>query len=60
MADAFYIYDCLKLNLRASEIKLNLSYYHHNRGNFDHDTYQKYKNVAINYIDKKKYKELIT
>ena len=65
VADLLYIYDCLELNITYQAIRSNLySYYNKNNKNnnktFDDKTIKTYKEIALEYIKKKRYKELIS
>lgn len=59
IANMFYIYDGIKQNEKKSKIQYNLSQYN-GEHSVDYKTLNKYLNIAKEYIDKLKYKELIT
>ena len=59
IADMFYIYDGIKQNEKKSKIQFNISHYH-GEHSVDSKTINKYLDIAKEYIDKLKYKELIT
>lgn len=65
VADLLYIYDCLESDMTYQEIKSKLySYYNkenkNNNKTFDDKTIKTYKETALEYIEKKRYKELIS
>ena len=63
MADMFYIYDCLKLGYSQTKIRNEVYNYYADKGmeiSLDPATLRKYRDIAIEYIDNKKYKEMIT
>jgi hypothetical protein len=63
-ADMFYIYDAVTIGMSKSKIQIELTYYWNEKANkdtlFDQKTITKYYQIAKEYIDKLKYKELIT
>lgn len=64
VADMFFIYDCIKQGMKKSKIQMELSYYYSDNFNkdslYDQKTINKYLDIAIDYVDNLKYKELIT
>ncbi|MEA2091625.1 MAG: hypothetical protein U9O83_04560 [Campylobacterota bacterium] len=58
IADMFFIYDAYKLGWKQSQIKIEISYYHGKQ--IDEKTINKYYEVAKEYIDNLKYRELLT
>ncbi len=64
LADMFYIYDCLKEGYSQNKIQNEIYNYYADKGietiTMDAKTLKKYKEIAIDYIDNLKYKELIT
>ena len=63
MADMFYIYDCIKLGYSQSKVRNEIYNYYADRGmdiSLDPATLRKYRDIAIDYIDKNKYKEMLT
>lgn len=62
-ADMFYIYDALNVGMSKSLIQMKLSYYYESKGEklslFDQKTIIKYHNIAKEYIDNLKYRELV-
>ncbi len=64
MADIFYIYDCLKLGYTKRKIQNEVYNYYADQGietkTLDYKTLKKYHDIAIDYIDNKRYLELIT
>ena len=63
-ADMFFIYDAVKAEMRKSDILSCLDKYHDpdnkRKDSFNQDTYFKYLGIAKEYIENKKYLELIT
>lgn len=64
VSDMFYVYDCIKLNITQRKIQNQIYNYYADKGietkTMDPKTLKKYKEVAIEYIDNFKYKELLT
>lgn len=64
MADMFYIYDCLKLGYSQRKIQSEVYNYYADKGKdnttLDPATLRKYRDIAIEYIDNQKYKEMVT
>ena len=63
MADLFFIYDANKLKMKKIDICNSITEYYYNKSgkesNFDNKTLNKYLDIATQYIDNLKYKELI-
>ncbi|MDD4329027.1 MAG: hypothetical protein PHD79_03670 [Aliarcobacter sp.] len=59
LADMFYIYDSINKDVKKSIIQMGLTNYH-DKHLVDYGTINKYLDIAKEYIDKLKYKELIT
>lgn len=64
VADMFFIYDSIKLSHKILKIRYVLEDYYSNKGistkSFTEKTIRKYYELAKEYIDNKKYKEIIT
>ncbi len=64
LADLFYIYDCLKLNATQRKIQNEVFNYYADKGietkTLDSKTIKRYKEIAIEYIDNMRYRQLIT
>lgn len=64
LADMFYIYDCLERKMTPTQIRNQVFNYNADNGNdtktLDPKTFKKYKEIAVEYIDNARYKELIT
>ncbi len=64
MADMFYIYDCLKAGYTQRKIQNDVYNYYADKGmeniTLDPETLRKYRNIAIEYIDNGRYKEMLT
>jgi len=64
LADMFYIYDCLQQNMTQRKIQHEVYNYYADKNietkTLDPKTLKKYKDIAIDYIENKRYKELIT
>lgn len=59
-ADMFFIYDAYKLNMKQSEIKQSIDYYYEDKTIDATKTLVKYHELAKEYIDNVRYKELIS
>jgi hypothetical protein len=63
LADMFYIYDCLKLGRKKSDIKTDITIYYRLKGidtrQLHIDTLNTYHEIMKDYIDNLKYKELV-
>ena len=64
VADMFFIYDAMKLSYKILKIRYILEDYYSSKGintkSFTEKTIKKYYEVAKEYIDNRKYKELVT
>ena len=63
MADMFYIYDCIKEGYSQTKIRNEVYNYYADKGlniSLDPATLRKYRDIAKEYIENKKYKEMIT
>ncbi len=64
IADMFYIYDCIKQGVAQRKIQNVIYNYYADNGietkAMDLKTLKKYKEIAIDYIDNMRYKELVT
>ncbi len=64
LADMFYIYDCLQHGATQRKIQTEIYNYYANKGietrTMDAKTLKRYKEIAIDYIDNMRYKELAT
>jgi hypothetical protein len=64
MADIFYVYDALKLGFTKKKIQIEVYNYYADKGietrTLDYKTINKYHEFAIDYIDNKRYLELVT
>lgn len=64
LADMFYVYDCLKIGMSQRKIQNEVYNYYADQGietkTLDSKTLKKYKEIAVDYIDNTRYKELIT
>jgi len=64
MADMFYIYDSLNCGMTQRKIQNKIFNYYADMGietkTMDQKTLKKYKEIAIEYIDNMRYKELVT
>lgn len=64
LADMFYIYDCLKVGMSQRKIQNEVYNYYADKGietkTLDQKTLKRYKEIAIDYIDNMRYKELVT
>jgi len=64
LADMFYIYDCLQHGDTQRKIQNAIYNYYADKGietiTMDGATLKKYKDIAIDYIDNMRYKELVT
>jgi len=64
IADMFFIYDCLKAGMTQRKIQNEVYNYYVDKGietiTLDAKTLKKYKEIAIDYIDNMRYKELVT
>lgn len=65
VADMFFIYDCYELNIKPLKIRYELEDYYSTHKNintksFTEKTIKKYFDIAKEYIDNRRYKELVT
>ena len=64
IADMFFIYDCLKVGITQRKIQNEVYNYYMDKGietiTLDAKTLKKYREIAIDYIDNMRYKELVT
>lgn len=64
LADMFFIYDALKDKMTQRQIQNEIFNYYADKGmdtkTMDAKTLKKYKEIAIDYIDNERYKELVT
>ena len=63
MADMFFIYDCLKEGYSQTKIRYEVYSYYEDSGlniTLDPATLRKYRDIAVDYIDNNKYKEMLT
>jgi len=63
LADMFFIYDAVKQGAKELRIRTALSEYYGTIGkktDMSDKTFRKYRDIAIDYIEKERYKELIT
>jgi len=63
LADMFFIYDAVQSGGKELEIRMALSEYYEIIGkttDMSEKTFRKYRNIAIDYIEKERYKELLT
>ena len=64
LSDMFFIYDALKEGMTQRQIQNEIFNYYADKGietkTMDAKTLKKYKEIAIDYIDNERYKELIT
>ena len=64
LADMFYIYDALKVGITQRKIQAEVYNYYVDAGietvTMDYKTLKKYKELAIEYIDNFRYRELVT
>ena len=64
LADMFFIYDCLKVGITQRKIQNEVYNYYMDKGietiTLDAKTLKKYREIAIDYIDNMRYKELVT
>ena len=64
MADVFFVYDAIKLNYTKRKIQIEVYNYYADKGietrTLDYKTINKYHEFAIDYIENKRYMEIVT
>jgi hypothetical protein len=64
MADMFYVYDCLKLGYSQRKIQNEVYSYYADKNietkTMDSNTLRKYREIAFDYIERGRYKEMLT